>query len=307
MEVVSMKLSHVSLPLLCLVLAGCGQSSAPVTPTGGTSADESAVQQEMAQHPELVDDEGISSSSDQALADLSSSASVTTGGTATRPLRFWRNIRSVDRRFEFAFADTDSTGRPTTARVTIHTFLTGTFNIAVGDSGAIDSVIHKPLHDHAVRHVRLRRILLPGARHDVWKIVATSGVEVTSRDAEIRITSLRVQSAGLDTTITNPLELFRLRAILKLAPGEPTTLTVTTNHNDDVVLLYARAGRFPFHNNGDGTYTGTWRAPLLDGFRHFGVNALSHGTLADPTAPYDSQAWIFPYRVVDTDPGDFAL
>src|SRR5262245_45576292 len=182
MEVVSMKLSRVFLPLLCLVLAGCGQSSAPLAPTGGTSADESAVVHEMALQPDLVNDDGISSSSDAVQADLAASASITADGTPTRPLRFWRNIRSIERRFEFAFADTDSTGRPTVARVTIHTFLVGGFFVAVGDSGVVDSVVRKPLHDHAVRHVRLRRVLLPGGRHDGWKIVATSGVEVTSRD-----------------------------------------------------------------------------------------------------------------------------
>ena len=301
-----MKLSRVSLPLLLLALAGCGHSQDPVAPTGGSSADQAAIQQEMALHPELIDDEGISSSSDATETDASLSASATVGGTLPRPLRFWRHIRSVERRFEYAFADTDSTGRPTTARVTIHTFLAGTFNVAVGDSGVIDSVVHKPLHDHAVRHVRLKRVLLPGTRRDAWKIVATSGVEVTSRDATVEIQSLRVQSGALDTTITNPRELFRLRAILKLTAGEPTTLTVTTNHSDDLVLLYTRLGRFPFHNNGDGTYSGTWRAPVFEGFKHFAVNALTRGTLVDPEAPYDSKAWAFPYRVTDRDPGEYA-
>jgi hypothetical protein len=309
MEVVSMKLSRVSLPLLLLALAGCGTGSDPVAPTSGTSADQSAIQQEMAQHPDLIDDEGISSSEAEIEADASASASAsaTLGVALDRPLRFGRHIRSIERRFEYAFADTDSTGRPTTARVTIHTFLAGTFNVAMGDSGTVDTVIHKPLHDHAIRHVRLKRVRLPGTRRDAWKIVATSGVEVTSRDAEVRIQSLRVQSGALDTTITDPLALFRLRAILKLTAGEPTTLTVTTNHDDDVVLLHTRLGRFPLHTNGDGTYSGTWTAPLLAGFRHAGINALSHGTLFDPAAPYDSQAWILPYRVTDQDPGEYAL
>ena len=52
---------------------------------------------------------------------------------AVRPLTFWRQIRSVERRFEFAFADTDSTGRPTTCVVTVHQHILGTFNLLVGD------------------------------------------------------------------------------------------------------------------------------------------------------------------------------
>jgi hypothetical protein len=40
-----------------------------------------------------------------------------------------------------------------------------------------------------------------------------------------------------------------------------------------------------------------FRAPDLTGLHHVGVNALSHGTLLDDTAAYDSQSWIEPYLV----------
>jgi hypothetical protein len=33
------------------------------------------------------------------------------------------------------------------------------------------------------------------------------------------------------------------------------------------------------------------------GLWHFGVDAISHATLYDDTAPYDSQRWVFPYVV----------
>jgi hypothetical protein len=52
-----------------------------------------------------------------------------------------------------------------------------------------------------------------------------------------------------------------------------------------------------FHNNGDNTYTLTWHTSPEDGIHHFGVNALSNGTLFDDQAPYDSDAWIFPYAI----------
>ena len=81
---------------------------------------------------------------------------------------------------------------------------------------------------------------------------------------------------------------------------------MTTLKNDDVVVLHRVGHRFRFHNNGDNTYTGTWLVPDLrlgNGPRpgpgrppifHFGVNALSNGTLFDDQAPYDSQAWLLP-------------
>jgi hypothetical protein len=101
-----------------------------------------------------------------------------------------------------------------------------------------------------------------------------------------------------DTTIYDPLAFRRLRQVLRVAPGTQVTLTVTTEAKDDVVVLYHRDRRFRFHNNGDFTYTGVWTTGLpMPGLLHVGINALSHGTLFDDQAPYDSQAWIFPYSV----------
>jgi hypothetical protein len=166
--------------------------------------------------------------------------------------------------------------------------------------------VRKPLDDRWVRRIALHRV--PGT--DRWRIVATSGVRVTAKDATTRITSLRLQGAGLDTTIAHPLELFPLRGILKLQPGTPLTLTVTTERNDDVVVLCRMGHRVRFQNNGDGTYTGTWLVPdprmgqepggmgpgpmMQPPVLHLGVDVLSHGTLFDDQAPYDSQAWILP-------------
>src|SRR5262249_18578043 len=86
-----------------------------------------------------------------------------------------------------------------------------------------------------------------------------------------------------------------LRSILRFAPESMVTLTVTTGRNDDVVVLQRAGERFRFHSNGNNTYTGMWQIGMFaPGVRHFGVNALSHGTLFDDVAPYDSQAWLFP-------------
>jgi hypothetical protein len=76
------------------------------------------------------------------------------------------------------------------------------------------------------------------------------------------------------------------------------TLTATTGSASDVVLFYGHDVRRRFTNNGDGTFTFTFTAGRFIGLRNFGVDALSHGTLFDDTAPYDSNAWILPYVVV---------
>jgi hypothetical protein len=294
--------------------AGCGKTTvnSPTSTIDAPSLDRAEVASVVAIEPEVVED-GQFESTD--ITGLGAGANLdATGAFATiNPLRFWRVITSVERSFEFAFADSDSTGRPTTAIVTVHKSLAGRFNIMTGvpggDSTALDSslsVIHKPLADRWVRRVLLKRVPATDSSGRAWRVVATSAARVTSRDATTRITSLRFQTAGMDTTITDPLSFFYLRRILKIVPGTPVTLTVTTLKSDDVVVMCRSGHRFRFQNNGDNTYTGVWRVSDLrmgNGPRpgpgrppifHFGVNALSHGTLFDDQSPYDSQAWLLP-------------
>jgi hypothetical protein len=180
-------------------------------------------------------------------------------------------------------------------------------------------VVRKPLLDNWVRHLLLKRISRSTAERDGdqvsddsgdddgprWRIAATSGVRVVSHPNTTQIQSIHIQAADKDTTITDPLALVRLRRVLKFASGEDVTLTVTTGHSDDVVVLNYRLLRLRFHNNGDNTYSATVHSAWLAGVHHLGVNALSHGTLFDDTAPYDSDAWILPYVVEPTMLADY--
>ena len=292
------------------LLAGCGSGSKPTSPlSNGTtgSSDRIEIDQQLVLHPEMLDDGGLSSDPSQSSLSTAAGAIPASAAAAIRPLFFWRHVIHAERRFEFAFADTDSTGRPGRALVTVFRTLTGDFNLVVGDSGSAGSgrVVTKPLVDHWVRHVELRRVRLTAGGRPVWRIVAASAARVTARGATAHIESVRVQGADLDTTLTDPLRLFRLRQVLRFAPDTPVTLTVTTRHADDTVLLYAADRRLQFKNNGDGTHTGTWMTPDLRGLRHIGVNALAHGTLFDDAAPYDSQAWMMPYVVTGQEMGDY--
>jgi hypothetical protein len=317
-----------SLLILAAALSGCGKNGGEATnsitnpggSSGGSAVEEAQVAASMSEAPELIED-GIMET--EAEIDLGSGLVAGELNAQIRPLRFWRKIENIERRFEFAFADTDSTGRPTTALVTVHKQLRGTFNILAGDPPAEPvlaegenpvpprdttlRLVRKRLNDHSVRRVLLKRVPPPPgdelARLDHrprWRIAATSGVQVTSRDAETNIVSLRVQSGPLDTVITNPLDLFRLRRVLHFPADARVHLTVTTERNDDVVVLYRGDGRFRFRNNGDNTYSGGFLAGWMRGTHHFGVNALSNGTLFDDAAPYDSQAWALPYVVAPT-------
>jgi hypothetical protein len=298
---------RLAVTLMLLLLAGCsrqGSLNGPGNPATGASPDQADVASAVAANPSLVDDEVSESPERTSITGSASASAAATLGveSAIQPVTFWREIRDIERRFEFAFSDTDSTGRPKTAVVTVHKRFTGSFNILVADqvpegSPPQSHVIRKPLVDHWVRRLLLRRVRVLGSERPAWRVVATSGVQITSRDAQTRIASLRVQSGTLDTTITEPLAFFRLRRIIQLDPLAEVTLTATTLGSDDVVLLYLRDHRVRFHNNGDGTYNATFQVPDRTALHHVGVNALSNGTLFDDQARYDSQAWIEPYLV----------
>lgn len=285
-----------------LVAAGCGRSTSPSQPSntaGGTSVDQAAVSAAMASRPALVEEDVYESNTQQTLDQTG------TGFALIRPLRFWRVIDNVTRTIDTQFMDPDSTGHPTRALVTVNKRLQGHFNILVGDTTATDTsldVIHKPLDDHWVRRLALRRVWMDSTgTRVVWRVVGTSGVQITSAGAHTQIMSLRVQAGALDTTITDPLQLHRLRRLIELPEGTPVTLTATTGAPDDVVLFYGHDERRRFHANGDNTYTFQFMTGDFDGPRNFGVNALSHGTLFDDQAPYDSQTWIVPFAVHDAD------
>jgi hypothetical protein len=121
---------------------------------------------------------------------------------------------------------------------------------------------------------------------------------VKTRGGVTAVQSLRIQTADLDTTITDPLELHRIRRMILLPEGTDVTLTAKTASASDVVLFYGHDQRRRFTNNGDGTFTFHFTAGRYLGIRNFGVDALSHGTLFDDAEPYDSNAWIFGYVVV---------
>lgn len=281
-----------------VALAGCGSSNklgGPEAGSNSTAAEEALVTSAIAGEPAMVE-ENVYESNDPTALDTQTAALE-----AINPLHFWRTIRSVERRLDFVFTNPDTNGRPQTAVVTVHKRLRGSFNIIAGDPTEPDSahsLIRKPLDDRWIRRLALFRVRInEDSTRSRWRLVGTSGVKVTSDGATTQILSLRLQAGPLDTTITDPLELHRLRRLIRLDPSTPVRLTVTTTRADDIVLLYRWDHRRRFVNNGDNTYTAEFTTGDFPGLRHFGVNALSHGTLFDDTAPYDSQAWILPFVV----------
>lgn len=272
-------------------LAGCGKST-DVTQanTGGTVAGSDAAQVAAVidNNPEYADEDVFST-------NQIGSFEVGGGFSAVRPLRFFREITNVEKSRDVEFGAPDADGNPTTALVTLHRHLTGSFHLLAGSTDPSDTTrtrISKPLDDQWTRRMLLQRVKLPNDSLR-WRLVGTSAAEARTVNGSTHLVSLRIQAAGVDTTITDPLAMHRLRRIVLLPPGMPVTLTATTSAASDVVLFYGRDMRRRFVNNNDGTHTFQFTAGRFVGLGNFGVDALSNGTLFDDTAAYDSNAWIF--------------
>ena len=291
---------------MALFVAGCSDNS--VNPTEEATTDKFAIVGTLSAEPQFLDDGFMDASATTNLAPTFRGARAAAGvsgvtDAALDPFFFWRRIDQRTVTYEFAFADSDAAGLPRTAVVTVKRDLAGTFNVVPRDPNHPDqpdtaNVVQKPLLDHWVRHFLLKRFDVPGERRPVWKLAAASAIEVTSESATSLVTSVRVRTATLDTTLTDPSAFIPFRRVLRFSPEDTVTVTVTTPRTDDVVLLYHHDRRERLTNHGDGTYSGKFRAGLFSGWRHFAVNALSHGTLYDDAAAYDSKAWIYPYVIV---------
>jgi hypothetical protein len=303
----------ITLLLTTAALAGCGKSTKPASPlgaaggaNGGASAvDVAQVNDAVAANPVLVNEDQFAVSTPATF-----SAAPAGAFAAIQPLRWWRTIDSTSRSMNVVYGTPDSLGHPTTAIATITRRLIGRLTILSADSLPPDSgtapaqITRKPIADTWVRQLALKRFPRDTASADSlphWRIVGTSGVEVTSDNATTHIQSIHIVSGARDTTITDPLELRRLKRIMWLHSMAPVHITVTTGRASDIVFLYRSEERRHFKNNGDGTFSIDFVTGDFGGLRHFGVNAFSAGTLLDDAAPYDSQAWIVPFGARDGD------
>ncbi len=282
--------------LAAFALVGCGKATSPLQSNVGgggvvAGSDQAQVSTVLQDNPDYVDDAVWAS-------DQMQSYDPVGGFAAVRPLRWRRVITNVDRNVSTEFGSPDSAGNPTLALVTVSKHITGKLQILAGAADSTDTtrtLVEKPIDDGSVRKLLLKRVATTDSIR--WRLVGTSGVNVKTNGGTTAIASVRIQSAGIDTTITDPLELHRLRRIMIIQPGMPVTLTVTTGRTDDVVLFYGHDSRRRFVNNGDGTYSFLIAGARFPGLRHFGIDALSHGTLFDDAAAYDSNAWVFPFAV----------
>jgi hypothetical protein len=302
-----------------VALTGCSSNKTTDSTNSSLSADQTSVQLTLVTAPELLND-GLFDVGVQAGFSLrpnvgTLSGSVGDGAPETEPgapsteRHWWREISpgSGHPTFDYQFTARDSAGRPTLAHVTVHRHFTGTFHVAwtevVPSTAGTDSLVphqnQRPFADHWSRQLWFARMGTDSTHEHPWRLVASSGVSVTSETgdagAQPAIQSVRVQAGAADTTFTDPAAAITWHKLWCLPTGSPVTVTVTTTAPDDIVVLMDHDSRLLMTANGDNTYTATCDAPAFAGLKHFGVNALSHGTLFDPAGGYHSNAWMYPY------------
>lgn len=297
----SLLTAGVVLAMAAALASGCGKSSSPTAPTTGNT-DQAQVATTLAAATSLVDD-NLAEDPSQVTAALEPARGASLQA-AIRPFTWWQQITRETRTWTFAWSDTDSTGHPSQVVATLTKHMTG--SLVIIPASAADSTqpssqrITKPIDKTLIRHVKLQRLPLAGGRF--WKVIAITGAFVETPGATTHIESIRLQSAGVDTTITDPLAFFPLRDVIKFGAGDSVTVTVTTSRTNDPVYIHRWDWRHRLRNNGDGTYSFTWVTSAWSGWRHFGIQAMTHGSIYDDTAAFDMQAWHLPFRVVGGQP-----
>jgi len=293
--------------LVVIVASGCGGKSS-TSPSSTQTGDQGQVAGVLSAAATLTDD-GLDEDPSRV------SASVVAGDfqrgelsdpSATealiRPFAWWQNVTQITPTLTFAFADTDGSGRPTSCIVTISKHMTGSLIViptSATDTTQADSshVISKPLDKTLTREIKLSRLLIGTER--LWKVTQVTGAYVSTVSPQTDLISLHIHTtSGVDTTIMSPLQWFSLRHVLTFAANDTVTVTATTSRTNDPVFIHRWDWRHRLRNNLDGTYTFSWVTSAWDGWRWFGIQAMSHGSIYDDTAPFDMVAWHFPFRVV---------
>ncbi len=288
--------------LLVAFGSGCSKSSSPTAPNPTSAGDAAQVQSTLTAATALIDD-GLaqdSSSVSAAPASASRAAGVSSIEAAIRPFTWWQVVTAETRTWSFAWSDTDASGHPNTCIATLNDHMTG--RLVVVPVSPADTTqpsatrIFKPLDKTLTRKVMLER--LPIGVQRLWKVVGLTGAFVQTPGATTHIMSLRIQSAsGVDTTITDPLGWYSVHHIIHFGTSDSVAITVTTSRNDDPVFIHRWDWRHRLRNNLDGTYSFKWVTSPWGGFRHFGIQAMTHGSIYDDTLPFDMQAWHLPFRV----------
>ncbi len=219
-------------------------------------------------------------------------------GTISDPKTWWREPLDVNRQISINIVN-DS------AFVTISLRNDGVFHILeIDTSAATDSVIHyqKDLGDNLLSYAIFKRY--DGATsHRGWRLESVTGAEVNSDSVEVAIDSVRINCESYeDTVLTDPWVFFERGDILTFGAEEEVYLTLYSSY-DVYAYFHAKSRgdhwrRWKFtETKTTGVWGEVWIASSVSGVKVAAFDVLNKYTLDNETYSYDSNAWIFPYRV----------
>ena len=278
------------LALGLFALAGCGDA---ITMTDVSDLGGEEELREFVEEHDLFDE-----------TEIYGAGSMTAGDPASRdaidPLTFWREV--TERQIIRDVYIDEATG---IAEVTIHKEIWGTLNIVDEDMVEYE----KPMHHEGVRYAVFQRTndIAPddgdgkGQAHRYrrgrWMLTDVSGLLANSVETlTMNMDSIRVQSATVDVTITDPSALMAVPdEIMCFEEGEEVTVTVSGPPEDAILFLHTRGHRSPFQYD-NGAFVGTWTVTHR-GVHCAGVQALAHDSIYDSDYPDDSLIWGMPYAV----------
>lgn len=296
------------LALGLFLIAGCGDN---ITMSEPSAADDEETLRSFLEEDGIFDDLGPYE------AGLSSVDSAG-GREAIDPLTFWRVVTDRDCYREIIHDPEEGT-----AEVTIHRQIWGDLHIV--DEGAAEYV--KPFHHEGVRYATFQRddewepsdgsgsghgqdqgdegqgeTNRHRYRRGPWVLTELSGFVGVSDTLTVSIDWMRIQSATVDVTITDPLELMAVPDdIMAFEVGQTVTVTVSGPPEDAILFLHTRRWKSPFAYDGAGAFVGAWTV-TRPGRHTAWVEAMAHDTIFESEHPEDTLIWGMPYVVGDEEP-----
>lgn len=278
------------LAAVALTLSGCGD-----TLTGAEAievTDEETLR-------EFVEDHGFFDE-----REIYDAEGMVAGGSGSReeidPLTFWRTVTE-----RHVIRDVHINHEEGTAEVEVFKEIWGILHIV--DEEMVE--YEKPMHHQGTRYATFARVddVAPPDeregdnarrryRRGRWILTGISGLVVESEVLTMNIDSIRIQSAGVDTTITDPSLLMDVpEDIMHFEAGEEVTVTVSGPPEDSILFLHTRGHKSPFQYDGE-AFTGSWTVGRR-GVHCAGVQALAHDSIFDSEYPDDCLVWAMPYAV----------
>lgn len=141
-----------------------------------------------------------------------------------------------------------------------------------------------------------------------WRLESLTGVDVIGLDHQkgdcvvVWIDSIRINCESYsDTLFVTPQVFFEKEELLTFEGQEEVTLTLYSNY-DIYSYLHAHSlgswRRWSFTEEIEpGVWQGEWITPLISGVRAVAFDALSKTTIDEEDSPYESNIWIFPYKI----------